>query len=99
MNQYPLFFMGMAFLVMAPSPDFMNVVGQSLHGSFRSSAQPNEGGLVQAQPWLPYLASSGATYGKPYFASERGLSETWACPPKPWRRWAKYARRLVRPSF
>jgi hypothetical protein len=24
MNQYPLFFMGMAFLVMAPGPDFMN---------------------------------------------------------------------------
>ena len=56
-------------------------------------------GWIQAQPWLPYLASSGATDGKPYFASERGLSETWACPPKPWRRWAKYARRLVRPSF
>jgi threonine/homoserine/homoserine lactone efflux protein len=36
MNQYPLFFMGMAFLVMAPGPDFMNVVGQSLRGSFRN---------------------------------------------------------------
>jgi threonine/homoserine/homoserine lactone efflux protein len=35
MNQYLLFFVGMALMVMAPGPDFMNVVGQSLRGSFR----------------------------------------------------------------
>src|SRR6516225_5231666 len=35
MNQYLLFFIGMALMVMAPGPDFMNVVGQSLRGSFR----------------------------------------------------------------
>ena len=36
MNQYLLFFIGMALMVMAPGPDFMNVVGQSLRGSFRN---------------------------------------------------------------
>jgi threonine/homoserine/homoserine lactone efflux protein len=36
MNQYLLFFIGMALLVMAPGPDFINVVGQSLRGSFRN---------------------------------------------------------------
>ena len=36
MNEYLLFFAGMVLLVMAPGPDFMNVVGQSLRGSFRT---------------------------------------------------------------
>jgi hypothetical protein len=36
MNQYLLFFIGMALMVLAPGPDFMNVVGQSLRGSFRN---------------------------------------------------------------
>jgi threonine/homoserine/homoserine lactone efflux protein len=36
MYQYLLFFIGMALLVIAPGPDFMNVVGQSLRGSFRN---------------------------------------------------------------
>src|SRR5215469_17688940 len=36
MNQYLLFFIGMALMVMAPGPDFMNVVGQSPGGSFRN---------------------------------------------------------------
>jgi RhtB (resistance to homoserine/threonine) family protein len=36
MNEYLLFFIGMALMVMAPGPDFMNVVGQSLRGSLRT---------------------------------------------------------------
>jgi threonine/homoserine/homoserine lactone efflux protein len=36
MNEQLLFFTGMALLVMAPGPDFMNVVGQSLRGDLRS---------------------------------------------------------------
>jgi threonine/homoserine/homoserine lactone efflux protein len=36
MNQYLLFFIGMAPMVMVPGPDFMNVVRQSLRGSFRN---------------------------------------------------------------
>jgi threonine/homoserine/homoserine lactone efflux protein len=36
MNEQLLFFAGMALLVMAPGPDFMNVVGQSLRGNLRS---------------------------------------------------------------
>lgn len=35
MNEYVLFFTGMALIVMAPGPDFMNVVGQSLRGNLR----------------------------------------------------------------
>jgi hypothetical protein len=36
MNEYLLFFIGMALMVMAPGPDFMNVVGQSLRGNLRT---------------------------------------------------------------
>jgi RhtB (resistance to homoserine/threonine) family protein len=36
MNAYLLFFIGMALMVIAPGPDFMNVVGQSLRGNFRN---------------------------------------------------------------
>jgi threonine/homoserine/homoserine lactone efflux protein len=36
MNEQLLFFTGMALLVMAPGPDFMNVVGQSLRGNLRT---------------------------------------------------------------
>jgi RhtB (resistance to homoserine/threonine) family protein len=36
MNEQLLFFTGMALLVMAPGPDFMNVVGQSLRGDLRT---------------------------------------------------------------
>src|ERR1700704_167482 len=36
MNEYLLFFIGMALMVMAPGPDFMNVVGQSLCGNLRA---------------------------------------------------------------
>ncbi|HZC36138.1 MAG TPA: LysE family translocator [Chthoniobacterales bacterium] len=35
MNEQPLFFTGMALLVMAPGPDFMNVMSQSLRGDLR----------------------------------------------------------------
>jgi threonine/homoserine/homoserine lactone efflux protein len=36
MNEYLLFFIGMALMVMAHGPDFMNVVGQSLRGNLRT---------------------------------------------------------------
>jgi len=36
MNEYLLFCIGMALMVMAPGPDFMNVVGQSLRGNLRT---------------------------------------------------------------
>ena len=36
MNEYLLFFVGMAVMVMAPGPDFMNVVSQSLRGNLRT---------------------------------------------------------------
>ena len=36
MNEYLLFFIGMVLMVMAPGPDFMNFVGQSLRGNLRT---------------------------------------------------------------
>jgi threonine/homoserine/homoserine lactone efflux protein len=61
MNEYLLFFIGMALMVMVPGPDFMNVVGQSLRGNLRigmmSAAGVGAGLCVHVSAAIPGLSA------------------------------------------